>query len=77
MGPFQVTGKVRLLAYRLDIPKKWQIHLVFLIAQLEPCPSPDLDPFARLHPYNPNSVYVERDTDLVKSFEVERLISKR
>ncbi len=27
--------------------------------------------------YNPDLVYVERDTDMVKSFKVERLISKR
>lgn len=69
--------KVGLLAYRQDIPKEWRIHPVFSIAQLEPCPSPDSDPFARPRPYNPDSVYVEGDTDLVKSFEVERLIGKR
>ena len=61
----------------MDIPKEWRIHPVFSIAQLEPCPPPDSDPFARPRPYNPDSVYVEGDTDLVKSFEVERLISKR
>ncbi len=61
----------------MDISKEWQIHPVFSIAQLEPCPSPDSDPFAWSPPYNPDSVYVEGDTDLVKSFEVERLISKR
>lgn len=70
VGPFQVTEKV-------GLPKEWRIHPVFSIAQLEPCPPPDSDPFARPRPYNPDSVYVEGDTDLVKSFEVERLISKR
>lgn len=50
---------------------------MFSLAQLEPCPSPDSDPFARPRPYNPDSAYVEGDTDLVKSFAVARLISKR
>ncbi len=77
MGPFQVTKKVGLLAYQLDILKEWQIYLVFSIAHLEPCPLPDLDPFARLCPNNPNSVYIERDTNLVNSFEIERFIRKR
>ncbi len=61
----------------MNIPKEWQIHPVFSIAQLELCPPPDSDPFARPRLYNLDSVYVEGDTDLVKSFEIERLISKR
>lgn len=69
MKLFQVTKKVEFLAYQLDIPKKWQIYLVFLIAQLEPCLPPDLDPFTWPCLYNLDSVYVERDTDLIKSFK--------
>lgn len=69
MKLFQVTKKVEFLVYQLDIAKKWQIYLVFLIAQLEPCLPPNSDPFARLCLYNLDSVYVERDTDLIKSFK--------
>lgn len=50
---------------------------MFSLAQFELCPSPDSDPFARPRPYNPDSAYVEGDTDLVKSFAVARLTSKR
>lgn len=74
---FQVTEKVGLIVYQLDIPKEWQIHLVFLIAYLEPCLPLDSNSFAQSHFYNLDSVYIERDIDLVQSFKLERLISKR
>lgn len=77
MKLFQVIEKVGLLAYQLDIPKQMQIYSFFSIAQLEPCLSPDSDLFVRSHSYNLNPVYLEGDTDLVKSSEVECLISKR
>ena len=65
VGPIQVIEKVKLLADQLDIPKEWQIHLVFSITQLEPCLPLYSDPFARPRLYNPDSIYIKRDTDLV------------
>ena len=76
-APFRVIEKIGRLAYRLDIPREWTIHPVFSIAQLEPCPNPAEDPFRRARPTNPDPVYVEGDTELVKSFELERIINKR
>ncbi len=43
----------------------------FLIVQLELCPPPDSDPFAQSCLYNLDLVYIEKDTDLVKSLEFE------
>ena len=77
VGPFPVLQKIGRLAYRLDIPTIWPIHPVFTIAQLEPGPPPSEDPFRRPRPDHPDSVHVEGDTDQYKSWELERLLSKR
>lgn len=77
VGFFQITKKVGLLVYQLDILKKQQIYLVFSIAQLKPCPPHNLDLFAGLCLYNSDLVYIKEDTDLVKFFEKKRFISKK
>lgn len=47
-----------------------------IITQLEPCPNPDQDPFQRsVRPRQPDSVFVEGDTDAVKSYEIDRIVS--
>lgn len=76
-GPFKVIERIGRLAYRLELPDHWHIHPVFTIAQLEPAPPPNADPFDRPRPDEPDSVFVEGDTEDFKSFEVERLINKR
>lgn len=77
-GPFKVLARIGNLAYRLDIPAHWRVHPVFTIAQLEPCPNPDQDPFQRsVQPRQPDSVFVEGDTDAVKSYEIDRIVSHR
>ena len=77
VGPFRVLKRVGRLAYRLDLPAHWRIHPVLSIAQLEPAPAPKDDPFQRPKPDHPDSVFVEGDTDRVKSYEIERLVNKR
>lgn len=77
VGPFRIVKKVGRLAYKLDVPPDWRIHSVFSVAQLEPAPLPAKDPFGRPFPSNPFPVFVEGDTDKVKSFEIERLLNKR
>lgn len=76
VGPFQVLERVGCLAYKLDVPDNWRIYPVFSIAQLEPTPSPAEDPFGRLWPEHPPSVFVEGNTNAVKSFEIKRLLNK-
>ena len=77
VGLFRIMEKVDCPAYRLDIPPDWRIHPVFSVAQLEPAPPPAKDPFGRPFPSNPPPVFIESDTDKVKSFEVEKLLNKR
>ena len=77
VGPFQIVKKVGRLAYKLDVPSDWRIHPVFSVAQLEPAPDPAKDPFQRLRPQHPPSVFVEGDTDRHKSFEIDRFLNKR
>ena len=76
VGPFDVVAKVDKQAYRLDIPGHWRVHPVFSVAQLEPWPA-GKDPFDRPLPDQPDSVFVEGDTDEYKSYEIDRLLNKR
>lgn len=76
-GPFKVLAKVGRLAYKLKIPTHWTIHPVFSIAQLEPCPPPEDDPFKRSRPDHPSHVHVDGDTPNYLSYEIERLLNKR
>ena len=77
VGPFHILEKVGRLAYKLDVPLDWKVHPVFSMAQLEPAPSPDDDPFHRPRSHMPPAVFVDGDIDAVKSFKVDRLLNKR
>ena len=77
IDPFRIKERVRRLAYRLEIPSDWRIHPVFSVAQLELAPEPSIDSFRRPHPHHPTAVFVDGDTDSLKSFEIDRLLNKR
>ena len=77
VGPFRIIERVGRLVYRLKISDDWRIHPVFLVAQLELAPKPSNDPFRRPHPHYPPSVFVDGDTDNLKSFEIDHLLNKR
>lgn len=77
VGPFCVLEKVDRLAYKLDVFLDQRVHPVFSVAQLEPVPSPTNDPFNCSRPHMPPAVFVDGDTDISKSFEVECLLNKR
>src|SRR5438045_8428519 len=70
-GPFKVLEKVGHLAYRLQLLDHWQIHDVFMIAQLETAPPPGSDPFTRTA-YDELGL-VEPNTDI---YEVSQILDK-
>lgn len=45
VGPFLIKEKMGRLAYKLDIPPDWKIQPILSVAQLEPAPPPNADPF--------------------------------
>lgn len=77
VGPFHVLEKVGRLAYKLEVFLNWRIHPVFLMAQLEPALSSIDDPFHCLRPHILSAVFVDDDTNVTKSFNVDRLLNKR
>ena len=77
VGPFRIMEKVGCLTYRIDVPPDWRIHSIFSVAQLEPALPLTEDPFRRPFPSNPPPVFIEGNTDKVKSFEVEKLLNKQ
>ena len=77
VDPFKVLERVGRLAYRLDVPEDWRVHPVFTVAQLEPAPAPEADPFNRPRSDHPDSFFVEGDTETWKSSDIERLLNKR
>lgn len=77
VGPIFILERIGRLAYKLDITPDWRIYPVFSVVQLEPASPPTSDPFNRPHPTNPPPVFVDDDTNTLKSFEVERLPNKQ
>ena len=77
VGPFCIIEKVSCLALKLNVPPDWRIHLVFFVAQLKLALPPGKDSFARPFPSNPPLVFVESDTNRLKSFEIEKPLNKR
>src|SRR5438045_2902499 len=63
-GPFKVLEKVGRLVYHLQLPDHWQIHDIFMIAQLEPAPPPGSDPYNHTAYDEPG--LVETNTDIYK-----------
>ena len=72
VGPFKVLEKVGRLAYRLDIPPHWKIHIVFTIAMLEPSLAPGSDPYQWPIPEQPEAVHADSE-----EYKVEKLLDKR
>ena len=74
---FRVTKKIDRLTYRLNIFKKWIIHSIFFIVQLKSCFDSTKNLFRRHCLTQSNLVFVEEDIDLIKFFELKRIINKR
>jgi hypothetical protein len=62
-GPFKVTERVGLLAYRLDILINWKVHSIFSVAQLEPVLAPEDDLYSRLRPDQPEAIIIDSEPE--------------
>ena len=73
IGPFTVLDTVGRLAYKLDIPKSWNIHPVISVVHLERFRSDkyghDTDP--------PPAELIKDDSGTHEEYEVEAIIAKR
>jgi hypothetical protein len=75
--PLRVKRHVGRLAYELELPPNWKIHLVISVTHLEPAPK-EPDPFRRLQSDGQEPVdNVAGDTDEWKSYELERIVDHR
>ena len=75
VGPFRVLERMGKLAYKLEVPEDWLVYPVFTIAQLEPCPPPEEDPFQRPRPQYISPVSTNKDGS--GNYEILRLLNKR
>lgn len=73
--PFRILEKIGNLVYRLKLPEHWYIQLVFIIAQLEPYLDPLKDLFLCPMPELPDSIYVEGDTNCIKSYKIKKILT--
>ena len=73
---FQVLEKMKTLAYKLNISSNWRIHSIFSVAQLEFAKTLSADSFKRTTS-SFDSVFVKENTNKVKSFEIEKIVTIR
>ena len=74
---FKILENVDNLIYRLKLSKHWRIYFVFSVIQLKSTSSFSKNFFHKSRSNHSNSIYVENDIKLIKSWKVERLINKR
>ena len=74
---FKILAKIERLTYRLNISDHWKVHSVFSVAQLKSTLSLDSDFFKRFRSDHSNSIFVEKDIDIAKSYELKRILNKR
>ena len=74
---FRILKRVDKLTYRLDLFNHWRIYSILFIAQLKSCFDSTTNFFNRSRSNYSNFVFVEKDIERVKFYEIEKLINKR
>ena len=74
---FRILKRIDKLTYRFDLFNHWRIHFVLFIVQLKSCFDLTTNLFNRSRLNHSNSVFVKKNIERVKSYEIERLINKR
>jgi len=72
IGPFTVLDTIGRLAYKLDIPKSWNIHPVISVIHLECFKS---DKYGR-NMGSPPAELIKDDSGIHEEYEVEAIITK-
>ena len=73
---FQILEKIDNLVYKLNISLNWRVHSIFSIAQLESIDFSAANLFQRTSSSS-DFVFVKRNTDDAKFFEIEKIVTKR
>ena len=75
---FQIVEKIDTLTYKMNFSRKWKIWFVVFIAQLEFSSTSSLNSFERIRASSSSiAMKDELKFDIVRSFEIERIIAKR
>ena len=74
---FRILKRIDKLTYRFDLFNHWRIHSILFIAQLKSCFDSTTNFFNRLRSNYSNFVFVKKNIERVKSYEIEKLINKR
>ncbi len=72
--PFVMKRRVERLTYELQLLKRWRIHFVMSITQLE---STSNDSYKRLRSNHFDFIFVKRDISTARFYEVEQMLIKR
>jgi hypothetical protein len=74
---FKVLKKVENLAYRLKFSDNWRIHSMIFVTHLESMSDFVSDLYKRSRSKKSEIIYMKKNNNNVKSFEVKRLINRR
>ena len=77
MGPFRIIRRIKRLIYEFKLFNYWKIYLVFTIIILKPGLVIKDDSYNRSRPDYLDSVFVDGDTEFLKSFKISKIIDKR
>ena len=77
MNPFKIIRRIKRLIYKLKLPNHWKIYFVFTITMLKPGLAIEDDPYNQPKPDYSDSVFVNENTEFLKSFKISKIIDKR
>ena len=74
---FRILKKIDRLTYRLKLSTHWRIHFVLFMTQLKSCFDSIANFFSRSRLNHSNFVFVEKNIEKIKFYEIEKLLNKR
>ena len=77
MGPFRIIRRIKRLIYKLKLPSHQKTYPVFTIIIFKSGLTIENDPYNRFRPDYSDSVFVNEDTEFLKSFKINKIIDKR